>query len=128
VIGFHNRNKILSIHDENRICFTDAVEVKDSIVSYFQKIFGGSNFKMVLDSSMLSGALPRRLSHPQSMFLDTPITDEESQKTLFSLKDNKAPGPDGFSVGFFKKSWSIVGPETINAIRTSSLLADFSSR
>jgi len=52
------------------------------------------------------------------MFLDSPITNEEIQKTFFSFKDNKAPGPDGFSVGFFKKSWSIVSPNIINVIRS----------
>jgi hypothetical protein len=60
--------------------------------------------------------------------LDSPITDEEIKKTLFSLKDNKVPSLDGFSVGFFKKSWSIVGLDTINAIvDLSFLVAGFSS-
>jgi len=60
--------------------------------------------------------------------LDSPITDEEIKKTLFSLKDNKVPSLDGFSVGFFKKSWSIVGLDAINAIvDLSFLVAGFSS-
>jgi hypothetical protein len=60
--------------------------------------------------------------------LDSPITYEEIKKTLFSLKDNKVPSLDGFSVGFFKKSWSIVGLDTINAIvDLSFLVAGFSS-
>jgi len=46
------------------------------------------------------------------------VTNEEIQKTLFSLKDNKAPGSNGFSVGFFKKSWSIVSPNTTDVIRS----------
>ena len=86
-------------------------------VSYFQKILEGSNSEMVLDSSMLSGALPI-ISSSKHMYWLSPITDEEIKKTLFSLKDNKAPGLDGFSVGFFKKSWSIVGLDTINASRS----------
>jgi hypothetical protein len=45
------------------MCFTNAMDVKDTIMSYFQKILGGSSSEMVLNSSMLSGALPRRLSH-----------------------------------------------------------------
>jgi hypothetical protein len=62
------------------------------------------------------------------MYWLSPITDEEIKKTLFSLKDNKAPGLDGFSVGFFKKSWSIVGLDAINAIvDLSFLVAGFSS-
>ena len=57
---------------------------------------------------MLSWVLPRRLSLSQSTSLDSLITDEEIQKTLFSLKDNKAPGPNGFNVDLFKKSWSFL--------------------
>jgi hypothetical protein len=38
VKGYHNRNKILSIRDENGICFTNATKVKDTIVSYFEKL------------------------------------------------------------------------------------------
>jgi hypothetical protein len=41
---FHSHNKILSIHDENGTCFTDAVEIKDIIMSYFNKILGGFQF------------------------------------------------------------------------------------
>jgi hypothetical protein len=73
---------------------------------------------MVLDSSMLFGAFARILSYPQRIFLNTLITDEEIQKTLFSLEDNKAPSPDGFNVRHFKKSWSIFCPDTINVIQS----------
>ena len=52
------------------------------------------------------------------MSLESPISDDEIQKVLFSLKDNKALDPDGFSVGFFKKAWSIGGSDSINAIRS----------
>jgi len=73
---------------------------------------------VVVDSSMLSRALPGRLSRSQSMILDNPIIDEEIQKILFSLKDNKARDPNGFIVSFFKKTWSIVGSDTINVIQS----------
>jgi hypothetical protein len=120
--GHYSRDKILSIHDENGMCFTDATEVKDTIVSYFEKLLGVCNSDFVLDSSILSKALPQRLSLSQSMILDNSITDEEIQKILFSLKDNKALSLNGFSVGFFKKAWSIVGSDTINSIRTFFIL------
>jgi hypothetical protein len=48
------------------------------------------------------------------MSLESPISDDEIQKVLFSLKDNKALDLDGFSVGFFKKGWSIGSSDSIN--------------
>lgn len=36
---------------------------------------------------------------------------------MFSLKDNKAPGPDGFNALFYKKAWGIVGHTVIEAIK-----------
>jgi len=52
------------------------------------------------------------------MSLESPFSDDEILKVLFSLKDYKAHRPDGFSMGFFKKAWSIVGSDTINAIHS----------
>jgi hypothetical protein len=33
---------------------------------------------------------------------------------MFSLKNNKALGPDGFNAGFFKRMWHIVREDVIN--------------
>lgn len=30
---------------------------------------------------------------------------------LLTMKNGKVPGPDGFSVGFFKFSWAVVGDD-----------------
>jgi hypothetical protein len=48
VKGFHNRNRIIFIHDDHGMCFIDAEEVKDTIVSYFQKILRGSSSDIFL--------------------------------------------------------------------------------
>nr|GEV80291.1 sugar transport protein 13 [Tanacetum cinerariifolium] len=36
---------------------------------------------------------------------------------MFSMGDDKSPGPDGFSAAFFKDAWAVVGNEVIKAIR-----------
>jgi len=68
--------------------------------------------------SLFGEVLPQRLSSSQITSLDNQISDDEIQKVLFSLKNNKAPGLDGFSVGFFKKAWSIVGQDTIAGVQS----------
>jgi len=44
------------------------------------------------------------------------ITDEEIKRTMFSFCDDKAPGPDGYKAGFFKKAWDILGNDICLAI------------
>ncbi|GJX67679.1 protein LAZ1 [Tanacetum coccineum] len=46
-----------------------------------------------------------------------PVTDEEVKAAMFSIGDERAPGPDGFSSAFFKKGWDIVGLDVCHAIR-----------
>ncbi|GJZ87926.1 DNA helicase [Tanacetum coccineum] len=39
------------------------------------------------------------------------VTDQEIRKAMFSIGDNKAPGPNGYSAAFFKEAWNIVGTD-----------------
>lgn len=39
------------------------------------------------------------------------VTCEEVHLALFSMGDDKAPGPDGFTIKFFRQVWGVVGPD-----------------
>lgn len=58
-------------------------------------------------------------------------TVEEVIETVFSMPKNKAPGPDGFPIDFFREALSIVGEDIINAVReffvTGYLLRKFNA-
>nr|GEV87407.1 methylenetetrahydrofolate reductase 1 [Tanacetum cinerariifolium] len=41
----------------------------------------------------------------------------EIKSAMFSIGDDRAPGPDGFTSAFFKKSWDIVGDDICKAVR-----------
>lgn len=43
-------------------------------------------------------------------------TPKEIQDAMFSIHGNKAPGPDGFSAGFFQANWNTVGPAIIEEV------------
>ncbi|GKB90550.1 reverse transcriptase zinc-binding domain-containing protein [Tanacetum coccineum] len=45
------------------------------------------------------------------------VSDEEIKAAMFSIGDDRAPGPYGFSSAFFKKGWDIVGGDVCHAIR-----------
>ena len=46
-----------------------------------------------------------------------PVTDEEIRDHVFSIGTDRAPGPDGYTSGFFRGSWHTVGGDVCAAIR-----------
>ncbi|GJY23016.1 putative reverse transcriptase domain, reverse transcriptase zinc-binding domain protein [Tanacetum coccineum] len=45
------------------------------------------------------------------------VSDKEVKDAMFSMGDDKSPGPDGFTAAFFKEAWSIIGNDVIAAVR-----------
>ncbi|GJZ07669.1 hypothetical protein Tco_0541462 [Tanacetum coccineum] len=60
-----------------------------------------------------------------------PFTNREIKDAMFSIGDNKAPGPDGYSARYFKKAWHIVGNDICNAVKefffSGKLLEEFNA-
>jgi hypothetical protein len=50
------------------------------------------------------------------MHLDRPIEEAEILKSLNQFNEDKAPGPDGFTLHFYKKCWHIIKKDFIRMI------------
>lgn len=46
-----------------------------------------------------------------------PVTRTEIKAALWSIANHKSPGLDGFSSGFYKSAWSVVGDFVIAAVK-----------
>ncbi|GJS65584.1 hypothetical protein Tco_0680148 [Tanacetum coccineum] len=44
------------------------------------------------------------------------VTTQEVKEVLFSMGDDKSPGPDGYTACFFKTAWDVVADDVTNAI------------
>lgn len=51
------------------------------------------------------------------MLLLNPVSSQEVKEAIFSIKDSKSPGPNGYGSGFFKKAWPVVGEEITKAVQ-----------
>ena len=68
-----------------------------------------------LDEEILS--VGNLVSEDQASDLIRPVLDEEIEAAIFDIRDDKAPGPDGYSSCFFKKSWNTTGADVCLAIK-----------
>lgn len=53
----------------------------------------------------------------ERMGLERTITEEEVTSTLKAMEVNMAPGPDGYTVEFFKVYWDVVGPDFMAVVK-----------
>lgn len=109
-----SRNNIHALNDEAGNQVADQKGIGQVAVSYFQKLLSATHTQSEHDFSKL---FPLRIPASKTASLVQPITDDEIKMALFSIPDNKAPGPDGFTALFFKRCWHIIGVEFIAAIK-----------
>lgn len=48
------------------------------------------------------------LSDGDSEWLERPFSEDEIKEAVWECDGNKSPGPDGFSLDFFKRNWEVV--------------------
>ncbi|XP_021991414.1 uncharacterized protein LOC110888182 [Helianthus annuus] len=116
---FHNavksrnsRNKICCIHDVHGNRF-EGKDVITALVDHYSNFLGNEqNVQNLEDEDLFINSL----NIDTANHMVRQVTREEVKAAMFSIGENKAPGPDGFTSAFFKHSWDIVGDEVTNAI------------
>ncbi|GJS94368.1 hypothetical protein Tco_0801336 [Tanacetum coccineum] len=64
-----------------------------------------------------SESLPNVFVSHYEVVLGQAGSDGEIKDALFSMGNDKSPGPDGYTAAFFKESWTIIAAEFKQAIR-----------
>jgi hypothetical protein len=101
-------------------------EVGAEFVQYYQCLLGTSKATIPLDSVVIQcGPCIDSSSHD---FLLSPVSNKDIQKVVFSIENEKARGPDGYSSLFFKQAWVLWGEISMLLCKTLSSLTDFSNR
>ncbi|GJU82120.1 RNA-directed DNA polymerase, eukaryota [Tanacetum coccineum] len=90
----------------------DPSRVKDEFRNHFAARFQDPG----ICHGKINFSFPNRLNHEQSTELESSITREEIRNAVWGCGENKSPGPDGFTFEFFRKFWSVVGPDFCTAV------------
>ncbi|XP_022849889.1 uncharacterized protein LOC111371978 [Olea europaea var. sylvestris] len=72
-------------------------QVADEFVHLYSELFGRDNEELATS-------------------LTRDVSEQEIKDALFSIGDDKSPGPDGYTSCFFKEAWDIVGNDFMEAI------------
>lgn len=76
------------------------------IIRFYQDLLAAPSAQFANNTSKF---FPTTIFDDVVLGLKDDVLDDEIQTSLFSISNNKAPGLDGFTSLFFKRSWDIVG-------------------
>lgn len=95
-----HRNKTHALLGSQGSYIYDCNCIKDTTLDYYQQLF---NEDMNLNIPHID--IGMQINSVGQKYLSTSITLVEIKEALFSINDAKSPGPDGFSVKFYKFHW-----------------------
>ncbi|KAJ6333872.1 hypothetical protein OIU78_010889 [Salix suchowensis] len=95
------RNSIGKLQDANGRTYTDRDTIGNMAVTYFSNLLQAPRMEW---NESVEGLFPCKLSAEASTCMSHAILDDEIQRALFSIQDDKSPGPDGFYKFLFQGS------------------------
>ncbi|KAL2246368.1 UNVERIFIED_CONTAM: hypothetical protein Sindi_2905000, partial [Sesamum indicum] len=105
--------RILQINDEHGITHTEQEAVINEFLSYYRILLGGQRRWDMIDIWFLRPWARHLVTEGETNSLLSPFTPSDVKEAVFDIAEDKAPGPDGYSSGFFKAACPIVGGEAL---------------
>nr|GEX72817.1 RNA-directed DNA polymerase, eukaryota, reverse transcriptase zinc-binding domain protein [Tanacetum cinerariifolium] len=91
----------------------DPHKVKKEFLDHFSARFCKPNKK---GASILMD-FPNKISAAQLRDLECEVSNEEIKRVVWDCGTEKAPGPDGFTFGFFRCFWYLIHGDVVAAVR-----------
>lgn len=113
------RNAIHEIQrDDSTLAKTDG-EIKEEAENFFADFMTKqpSDYEGV-SVERLKNLLEFECSEADCLKLEREVTREEINDVIFHMPGSKSPGPDGYTLEFFKEAWEIIGEDVIVAIQS----------
>ncbi|GJW28396.1 hypothetical protein Tco_0045271 [Tanacetum coccineum] len=108
-----SRSRIDVVSNSDGVLFENE-HVSDAFVAHYEAFLGhpGTVSDVIMTDLFLT-----RLDVNNANDIIRMVSDTEIKNAMFSMGNEKSPGPDGFTAAFFKEAWDIVGKDVILAVR-----------
>ena len=93
----------------------DQEEIKEAASRHFCALLSAD--PQPIDNADFLSLIENKISADQNNDLDQEVTSEEIEWSIFSMAQDKAPGPDGFTVAFYRNHWEIIKKDFIRMVK-----------
>jgi hypothetical protein len=107
------RNKIMALKRDDGSMATEQAEIEGIATDFYRQLFSAQENllpDLVLDH------VPTKVSAEMNDRLLWSYSASEVEQALQLMKPSKAPGPDGFTAGFYQLHWDLMGPDITTAV------------
>ena len=92
---------------------TEQADIEGVARQFYAELFTAQE---VLQPEAILDHVLTKVTEQMNDELSKPFTAEEVQQALFMMGANKAPGPDGFTTGFYQYHWELLGPSITKGV------------
>ncbi|GJS87451.1 hypothetical protein Tco_0770087 [Tanacetum coccineum] len=107
-----SRSRIDVVTNADGIMFEND-NVADVFVSHYESFLGQPGTTSGFNDLDLFRV---KLVDQEALDMTRNVSRQEVKSALFSMGNDKAPGPDGYTAAFFKESWDIVADDFVAAV------------
>lgn len=107
------RKKIGALRREDGSVVTSQEEVEATATEFYRQLFSA---QANLEPELVLDHVPVKVTEQMNDRLSWPYTATEVERALHLMKPSKAPGPDGFTAGFYQLHWDLLGKDITAAV------------
>eukprot|EP00253_Pinus_taeda_P023717 PITA_23717 len=109
------RNTVSEIMDDERNSYNTQQSIKEAATKHFSKLLtedkGAEDYLSMLQHMSI------KVNQEMNSKLMKEVEEEEVGEAIWSLHPDKAPGPDGFPISFYREYWIMIKKDLLKMIR-----------
>eukprot|EP00253_Pinus_taeda_P003585 PITA_03585 len=107
-MDYRSANRILELKNSEGEILRNHNEISALLSDHFGRIVHEPEINREEAIKEITNAIPKSITEEKNWALRRTITMEEVEEAVRSMPSDKAPGPDGFTINFYKACWNIV--------------------